>query len=254
MFTIKEKKDTITVTIEDGYLDKYPIDVIFHTLKIIEKNHHLGSMFFEFDSKTEKFLKNNQKALTDILKNKSESENLLNQLYFKELCSPVYMYHDMLDYVMKITEVNSKLMLSKDSVEIPKIKYMIRNPNQEEYGEKILDIKNMDELIGQFGQSFTQHGVCHFISHLNDEYKIINKTSKEPYKLSNNIKSKLFDENTQTHPILPQFEKDYYFMEQLFSHAMNKINTPEEIFTYLALKENTRINHIKPQIKKMKVS
>ncbi len=174
--------------------------------------------------------------MTDILKNKLEFENLLNELYFKELCTPAYMYHNILYYVMKIREVNSKLSLSKDCVETPKIKYMIRNPNQEEYGEKILDIKNMEELLGKFVQSFSRQGITYFVSNLNFKHKITNKTSKETSTLSNHIESKLFDEDTQKYSVLPQFEKDYYFMEQLFRHSMNKINTSEEILTYLSLK------------------
>jgi hypothetical protein len=239
--TIKENNNTIILNFNSEELEKLPVKVALKTLEIIEKNNRMVGYFIEFDKKTEEFITKNKEQYKEEIKNENENFKRLSHVYFDELSGPLYVYANrVLEYVEKIYEVEP-LVSPEELPTVPKINYTLKKEEGSEY-EKVLMVKNVDELVNKFGKAITLHTLVLFKEHLNFEYQMKNKVAKQPYCISTEIKISCFNEEENTHEYLENFKGSYYFMQQMFDNQSKKINNPEEILELLLIRENLRKN------------
>lgn len=239
--TIKENKDTIILNFNVEELEKLPLKVALKTLEIIEKNNKMTGYFLEFDKKTQEFIDKNKKEYKEAVQKENENFKRLSKVYFDEMSGPLYVYANrVLEYVSKVYEVET-LVQSNPLPTVPKIVYTLKHEENSQF-EKVLFVKNTDDLIKQFGKAITLHSMILFKDHLNFDYQMKNKVAKQPYCISSEIKVACFNEEKNSHEYLDNFKGEYYFMEQMFDRQAKKISNPEEIVELLLLREELRKN------------
>lgn len=251
-YTIKEKNDTIVLNFDVKQLQELPIKVAMKTLEIIEKNNKINDRYVEFDKNTQKFIEENHDKYVKESSLETKSFKELSNFYFDSLSGPLYVYGTRVKEIVSIIYEKENLCNHIPDIKIPKIIYKF-SVNPENNLQEVLEVKNIQELISNFGKATTLHSLILFKDHMNYEYKIKNKTYNEPYGISKKIFSSCYDEELQIHPRLKTFEGQDYILESLFNNQTKKINNPEEIFKLVLMKESLResieINN-KPKINK----
>lgn len=239
--TIKENNETIILNFKVEELEKLPVKVALRTLEILEKNNRTVGYFLEFDSKTQEFIDKNKAQYKKETKDENENFQRLSKVYFDELSGPLYVYANrVLEYVSKVYEVEH-LVPTTELEKVPKIIYSLKNDEESQY-EKVLAVKNIDQLINQFGKATTLHALVLFKEHLNYDYQMKNKVAKQPYCISKEVKVACFNKEKNSHEYLESFKGSYYFMEQMFDRQTKRITNPEEILELLLLREALRKN------------
>lgn len=236
--TIKEKGNTLMLQFQVKQLEVLPMKVAMKTLEILEKNNKVVGYFVEFDEKTQEFINKNKELYTTESEKESKNFKKLSDLYFDYMDGPLYVYGErVLEMVSKVYEIEP-LVFNID-IKVPKITYTLMN-NENHYFEKVLNVKNTQDLIEIFGKAITLQTLVLFKDHLNYDYQIKNKVKKNPYGISNNIKAECFNNEKGIHEFLESFKGKNYILEQAFNDQMKKINTPEEILELMIIKENLK--------------
>ncbi len=235
--TVTETKDTITLHFDVEQLQQLPLKVSMKILEIIEKNSRINGKFTEFDTKTQDFIENNRTSHIRELSSEKKSFKDFSSLIFESVSGPLYVYADRVKEIVSSIYEKEKYFDNIEETKVPKIIYK-SSISQENNNAQLIDVKNIDELISNFGKATTLHAMILFKDHANYEYKKLNKTDKTPYELSRKIASSCYDEELNIHPKLKTFEGKDYILEHLFNEQVKKINTPEEIFKMVLMKKD----------------
>lgn len=237
--TISEKDDVITLNFDVNQLKELPLRVAMKTLEIIEKNNQMNGYFIEFDDKTQQFIEHNASQHITELNLETNSFRTISQFYFDSLSGPLYVYADRVQEVVSSIYEKEKYFQQIEEPKVPKITYKF-SVNPENNLEKVLEVKNINDLISNFGKAVTLESLILFKDHVNYEYQIQNKTTQKPYGISTKVFSACFDEETNSHPHLKKLEGKDYILDSLFFEQAKKIKTPEEIFKLVLMKESLR--------------
>lgn len=237
--TVTENKDTITLHFDVEQLKQLPLKVSMKTLEIVESNSRINGMFTEFDTKTQAFIDSNREAYLQAISTETKSFKEMSNLLFSAVSGPLYVYAQRVQEIVSSVYEKEQYFDNIEETKIPKIIYTFKI-NPENNLTKVLEIKNIDELISNFGKAATLHSLILFKDHVNYEYQIQNKTDKKPYEISRKIASSCFDNELNIHPQLEKFEGKDYIIEQLFNEQTKKISSPEEIFKLVLMKESLR--------------
>lgn len=252
--TIKENKDTTILQFNINELENLPIKVAIKTLEILEKNNRTVGRFVEFDKETQEFIDKNKNLYIEETQKENENFKKISQLYFNEMSGPLYIYGDrVIKLVAKIYDFE-QLVIKKESIKIPKVIYSLKKENDSNFN-KVLDVKNTNELIDTFGQAFVLHSLILFKDSLNYEYQVKNKTRDIPYGISREIIRACFNKEKNQHARLEDFKDENYQLEQIFNNQSKMINSPEEIIELLLIREDLKLKLIENinESKKLKI-
>lgn len=251
---LKEKKDSILLEFDVAQLESMPLKVAMKTLELMENNNKLEGMYLEFDAKTQNFIDSNKEKYEEELKKEEKSFKALSEVYFNSLKGPLYAYSDKLyEYISNIYEKEHYFVNIKEQ-KIPKIVYKLEF-EQDANCEKCMQVKNLKELIKEFGAAVTLHSMILFVDSLNYAYQKENnfKTSKKPFGLSRSILRETFNKETNNHPKLDSFDGKDYFLESFFNGEIKKIDKPEQIFSLVLMREELRKQTSKNNVNKLKI-
>lgn len=236
--TIKQNKDTTILQFNVNELKVLPLKVAMKTLEIIERNNQGTGLFIEFNPETQEFIDQNRITYKKEVQQESENFKKLSNIYFNEMTGPLFIYGErVLEIVSQVYAIEPLVFDVK--VRVPKIIHTLTN-EEESNVEKVLIVKNTQELIEKFGRAITLHTLILFKEHLNYEYQVINKSSKKPYGISKNIKSLFFNKEKGSHDFLEKLTGKNYLLESMFDNHMKHINTPEEILELIIIRENLK--------------
>lgn len=238
---IKEHKDNIELIFDTDLLTQVPLKVAMKFIEITESNHSLNnSIYVNLDKKTKEFV-NQNKEKYEILKNDETKEfKKFSEVYFKELNSYIFLYNteDMYHYLNRVFELESKFNNIKERA-VTKISYKLVAEDDSNFN-KVLQVKELDKLIENFGKSVALHSLILFKDYLNEEYKRKTKTSQTPYGISNEIKIITFNEKTQEHEHLKSFKDKDYFLTLALNNQAKEISSLEEIFKLVLMHEDLK--------------
>lgn len=244
--TVKENKDTTILQFNLNELENLPLKVAMKTLEILEKNNRTVGRFVEFDKETQEFIEKNKDLYIEETQKENDSFKKLSKLYFNHMSGPLYIYGErVVETVSKIYDFEP-LVIKKENIKIPKVIYTLKEEEDSNF-EKVLSVKNTNELIEKLGKAMTLHALILFKDNLNYEYQIKNKTSKSPYGISKEIKRACFDKEKNEHPRLESFKAGNYELEQMFNTQSRMINSPEEIIELLIIREDLKLKLTEPQ-------
>lgn len=238
--TIKENKDTIILEFELKELENLPIKVAMKTLEILEDNNRMIGYFVEFSPEIQSFIDKNKEVYKKDCDKECENFKKLSKVYFDYMKGPLYVYGErVLENVIKVYEIEPLVFDIDVKIRVPKIIYTLENEEDSVF-DKVLKVKNLEELIEKFGKAITLHTLILFKDHLNYEYQLTNKVAKTPYGISKNIKIECFNKDKQSHELLEVLTGKNYVLEQHFDSHMKNINTPEEILELIIIRENLK--------------
>ncbi len=243
-FTIKEKNDEIKIICDSKELKSLPMKSVMKTLEVLRSLNHFPGFYFEFDDKTQKYIDDNFQLYKDLCLQENQSFKEFSSIIFKEINTPVYQYSDiftMIDNVYQKEHFFDNIKMIKE----PQVTYKIHH-EENSIHDKVISVKNLDELISEHGKAKTLHSLILFKDFLNKDYQIRTKSKNEPFGISSQIKMASFNEETQTHEILPSFnDKNYFFTSALHQQAKS-ISYPGKIFQLVDLQEQLRLAIDKP--------
>lgn len=236
--TIKQNKDTTILQFEVNELKVLPLKVAMKILEIIERNNQGTGMFIEFNPETQQFIEQNKNAYKEEVQKESENFKKLSNTYFNGITGPLFVYGDrVLEIVSQVYEIEPLVFDVK--IKVPKIIHKL-NKEEDSHFEKVLSVKNTQELIERFGRAITLHTLILLKDNLNYEFQVINKSSKTPYGISKNIKSLCFNEEKGSHDFLEKLTVGNYILENMFDNQMKYISRPEEILELIIIRENLK--------------
>lgn len=237
---VKQNKDTILATMDVDILNSLPLKDAMKTLELYEYNNRVNGLYFRYSDDVQSFIDNNNKKYNELLETETPEFKELSSLYFESFKNQLYVYADrLLEHVSGVYKLEKHFTDNKINFKkIPKIIYKL---NKEEYSNlECLNIQNIEQLNKEFGKATMLHAIILFKDHLNYDYKIKNKTDKDRYTISSDIKSACFDDETQTHPQLESFDGKNYFLTQKFDDQCKTVASPENILKLVLLREDVR--------------
>ena len=233
--TITEKKDTIFLNFQQKELEKLPLKVAMRTLEILKKNNSMVGYFVEFNEEAQNFISKNKEKWENDSSLESENFKKLSKVYFDEMSGPLYVYGNrVLEVVSKVYEVEPLVLNVK--FKNFSITHTLKNEEDSSF-DKVLMVKNTQDMIERFGKAITLHTLSLYKDHLNFEYQRVNKVNKIPYGLSVDIKRKCFNTTKNTHEFLEKLSGKNYILDDMFDSHMKKMSSPESILELLIIRE-----------------
>lgn len=237
---IKEKGDTITISLDVKELADLPIKAAMKTLELLEENNRTTGYYIEYSPEVQQFIDANKSTYKEAVKNEQAEFKELSNVYFDALKGPLYVYADRVaECVLAIYELEDCFHKKNIKfVDVPKIHYKF--DREEGLDNLHLTVKNIDELNEKFGKAATLTSLILFKDYLNYDFKIKHNKEVSPYQLSSQVKTACFDEAAQEHPHLDTFVGKKYFLTQRFNEQCPKLASPEDIFKMVVLQEDVR--------------
>jgi hypothetical protein len=238
--TIKEDKDTITLSVDIQELDKLPLKVAMKTLELLEENSRETGYYVQYIPTVQQFIDKNKNIYKELVQNEQKEFKELSNVYFDALKGPLYIYGDRVaECVSAIYELEESFhKKSLNFAEIPKINFKL--DREEGTNNLLLAVQNIDELNSKFGKAATLTSLILFKDYLNYDFQIKHKSKLSPYQISPQIKEACFDSSSNEHPHLESFVGKKYFLTQRFNEQCPKLASPEEIFKMVVLQEDVR--------------
>lgn len=242
-YTLKEKGETLQLHFLENELTCLPLKVVMKSLELLENSNRRNGFFVEFDKKTQSFIDKNKELYEQEVKQEGKEFKNFSDVYFKALVGPLYVYGSrVLEIVNSVYEKEVFFNEIKEQ-SIPKVLYTLKK-EENSNSDKVLVVKNLEELIEKFGKAITLNSLVLFKDHLNYEFQIQNDTDKAPYGISSQILVGCFNEEKGVHEVLETFNGRDYILEQLFNDQCKKVKNPEDIFQLVLIKESVRVSSV----------